>query len=172
MPICIPRIFYNESMPNKKVIKAQNVPTLVKRAGCLWSILAQLWAQWLILQKVLGPTLHQRNGFRVPQEESGVWGPHPTGAGVREYLGSLGSSVWTSPPAMACAEAPPPAGLGQVSFPQEPFLCAAITLPRSEWLTSHLSTPINLERSHPAPAEPRPRMDAKSLSTFCFIIAC
>lgn len=40
MPVRVPRIFYNGSMPNNilkvKVMKADNVPTLVKRAGCLW----------------------------------------------------------------------------------------------------------------------------------------
>ena len=40
MSVRVPRIFYNGSMPNNilkvKVMKADNVPTLVKRAGCLW----------------------------------------------------------------------------------------------------------------------------------------
>lgn len=126
MPVRIPHVFYNGSMPNNilkvKVIKADSVPTLVKRAGCLWQCSGSAVGR-------LGPSNWSSRRFsgwhttpvqRLSSSAGRAWGLRASshGAGVREYLGSLGSSVWTTPP----AQAPPPAGLGWVSFPQEPFL--------------------------------------------------
>lgn len=149
MPIHIPHIFYNGSMPyyilkNKSYENKERANAYKTCPAASVSILVQLWAD---SSPVIDPPKgslglthwHQRNGFQVPWEQSGEFEGSISQSKVhlknksREIIWGqwivLGNwaVVWITPSIAVCVQTPPPRGLGQVSFPQEPFLRGSLT---------------------------------------------